>query len=603
MSQEDSRTIRTVVLSELDGIKRSLYMSTNNLYNNLVSIATAVDYITNYMRDLFDYADSAGRDLPEFRPRSSISYFDFDKPINIAPGLATYFGKEHNSKFSIPIGYLNCFPESTLSKLYYDAGCRDNDGCIILNRSEKNIPYALSIIKGENINISSLTEDELINLRSDLESYCLPIPYNLSKVCCVIDEKRLIEKHRILWYSTNIPLLVNGVLYTINRSDLTSRNLHCSFFEKHSQEVDYDETKRAFIMHDNFIYFKYIADFIHTGELHINEEDIYKYEDIKREFEKMDIYNEFIWKPISEIPIRKQMNELWHKNSIKLCVNNMIYTYFRKDLDKLHLPFFENDFENISLFNQKSGHFKLLGTFNYFGYINDYLKTGQFVIKENDKIPERIKYIKTEFERLSINNLTLWSNYLHYNNHIFPDSYILTDEYADVLSKWVGKEKKWSLLYRGIKDGYRAVNFHEHCDNKGETVVLITCRNKDNSINIFGGYTSISWKSLYAGGYFRDEKAFLFSLQNIFNQPCQKFDCNNANQAIYCHTNYGPIFGCANGIYINDYCNEVEDNFAHNDGSVYSTDINYECSLFTNTAGKESPNPFIVEDIEVYGLK
>jgi hypothetical protein len=69
-------------------------------------------------------------------------------------------------------------------------------------------------------------------------------------------------------------------------------------------------------------------------------------------------------------------------------------------------------------------------------------------------------------------------------------SSILKGEIAFIqqLQKWLGEKCKWNLCYRASQDGWRAQDFHRHCDNKGPTVVLV----KANSC-IFGGYTDQNW--------------------------------------------------------------------------------------------------------------
>ncbi|CAB4026162.1 tripartite motif-containing 2-like isoform X3 [Paramuricea clavata] len=71
-------------------------------------------------------------------------------------------------------------------------------------------------------------------------------------------------------------------------------------------------------------------------------------------------------------------------------------------------------------------------------------------------------------------------------------SSILKGEIAFVkqLQKWLGEKCKWNLCYRASRDGWRANDFHKHCDNKGPTVVLV----KANDC-IFGGYTDQNWDS------------------------------------------------------------------------------------------------------------
>lgn len=69
-------------------------------------------------------------------------------------------------------------------------------------------------------------------------------------------------------------------------------------------------------------------------------------------------------------------------------------------------------------------------------------------------------------------------------------------------------KKTWEIIYKASKDGWTSVNFHQKCDNQGETIVVI----KSTNGYIFGGYSPQSWTSV--GAYTSDSKAFLFSLVN-----------------------------------------------------------------------------------------
>ncbi len=73
---------------------------------------------------------------------------------------------------------------------------------------------------------------------------------------------------------------------------------------------------------------------------------------------------------------------------------------------------------------------------------------------------------------------------------------------------------KWTLLYRGTRDGFRAVDFHSKCDNHKNTLTILKAH---GSSYIFGGFTSVTWNG--SGQYKSDPNAFLFSLTNKDNQP------------------------------------------------------------------------------------
>jgi BTB/POZ domain-containing protein KCTD9 len=50
-------------------------------------------------------------------------------------------------------------------------------------------------------------------------------------------------------------------------------------------------------------------------------------------------------------------------------------------------------------------------------------------------------------------------------------------------------ELKLNLLYKATKDGFRAINFHSRCDNKGPTISVI----KSEQGKTFGGFTNLNW--------------------------------------------------------------------------------------------------------------
>ena len=78
---------------------------------------------------------------------------------------------------------------------------------------------------------------------------------------------------------------------------------------------------------------------------------------------------------------------------------------------------------------------------------------------------------------------------------------------------------KWSLLYRGTRDGFRARDFHSKCN--GHTLIILKAK---GTSFIIGCFTSIYWNS--RGGFRSDPNAFLFSLTNKDNRPCTMWQIN-----------------------------------------------------------------------------
>ena len=85
---------------------------------------------------------------------------------------------------------------------------------------------------------------------------------------------------------------------------------------------------------------------------------------------------------------------------------------------------------------------------------------------------------------------------LNYTNSLFcyGTKVLENTEYDDKLREWLGDDYKWKLLYRASEHGYIASSFHECCDDKGPTLIVIKSRAGLLSYSyIFGGYTTQSW--------------------------------------------------------------------------------------------------------------
>lgn len=99
-------------------------------------------------------------------------------------------------------------------------------------------------------------------------------------------------------------------------------------------------------------------------------------------------------------------------------------------------------------------------------------------------------------------------------------------------------DRKWTLLYRATRDGFKASDFHDKCDEKTGTLVII----KAESGNVFGGYTNYTWdKSEKDKG---DTKDYIFSFRNKLNQKLKiPRRYNSSLSSIFCSAKYGPVFG------------------------------------------------------------
>ena len=178
------------------------------------------------------------------------------------------------------------------------------------------------------------------------------------------------------------------------------------------------------------------------------------------------------------------------------------------------------------------------------------------------------------------------------------DSIILIEserkkEFYNKIYEWT-KYKGIELLYRGSRDGTLSKNFHEKCDNQGETVTLY----KNEIGNIFGGYSSISWTSK-SDSFNNAPGSFLFTLTNIYNIEPTQFQSNNDKREVRHSPNYGPSFGGGTdlGIYT-DYFNRGAWTYFPN---TYKDILGKGKSIFTGNSNNNIVE-FKIKEIEVFKI-
>jgi len=220
--------------------------------------------------------------------------------------------------------------------------------------------------------------------------------------------------------------------------------------------------------------------------------------------------------------------------------------------------------EIISIIKQKKSELKLIEKENQIEIniplFGARIKEINFILNEKekndkDKINELydiISNLKQENKQLKENQKKLEEKINIILNEIKPlkefkekmekirnlDSLVLGDneEYNKTLKNWINPNMKIKaeLLYRLTRDGDEFQTFHNLCDNKGITLLLV----KLIDGNILGGYITKDWDN--SGSWKQDQDAFLFSLTQ--NVKCIT-NSNNSYNAFYCNSSYGPYFG------------------------------------------------------------
>jgi hypothetical protein len=119
---------------------------------------------------------------------------------------------------------------------------------------------------------------------------------------------------------------------------------------------------------------------------------------------------------------------------------------------------------------------------------------------------------------------------------------------AKLITKWL-PDKRFELLYHGSRDGMTPAAFHDKCDGKGPTLVLVAGQSEGQPVCVFGGYAGASWERGSESGMGKAIDAwdsFLFTVLNPFGDGIVKMAVNEGSKrvgkAMLCHACCGPVF-------------------------------------------------------------
>jgi len=115
------------------------------------------------------------------------------------------------------------------------------------------------------------------------------------------------------------------------------------------------------------------------------------------------------------------------------------------------------------------------------------------------------------------------------------ESVILDSANQTKLMSLINKtDKVFRLAYRASRDGWRASDFHNHCNFIPNTLTVI----KSTTGYIFGGFINGQWNSY---GYWNsDPNSFLYTLTNPSNTPAvMKMKNSDGAKAFFTHDDYG----------------------------------------------------------------
>lgn len=326
-----------------------------------------------------------------------------------------------------------------------------------------------------------------------------------------------------------------------------------------------------------------VLEFTMPGEKVIDINFELKEEKLKKE----DLMNQ-IYEIITELTEENKVIKDEIKN-LKIENNNLKMELNKKNLEYINI---NNQIYNINneIRNIKSENFE----------IKDKLK-----LMEESLNKKRVKKVKKEEEN-SYNSYDKNKNIINIDKNeeegnmnlskiminpenAFRDSKIVNkNEDKNNLIKWlssVGKISSIKLIYRATDNGDDSDSFFEKCRNMGPTISLI----KSGNGRIFGGFSKAEWTDKNGKIKIKDDKAFLFSLDNK-----ESYKILKPEVAISCYPGeYALVYGNKDDRYgIRLFTNFLEKtNYENLASKVYDAPSDYCLS---------GHNKFQVEDAEVF---
>ncbi|GES85061.1 BTB/POZ protein [Rhizophagus clarus] len=134
-------------------------------------------------------------------------------------------------------------------------------------------------------------------------------------------------------------------------------------------------------------------------------------------------------------------------------------------------------------------------------------------------------------------DITIMKKTIHKFISLIRFNHISSESFATKIYPF--KEIMAKKLVNNIRDGNTNTAFHNNCDNKGDTLVVVKIK---DSNQIVGGYTPLNWDSSDTLKFTYD--IFIFSFANKDNLQSLKVSYGNGSaNSIYCRPINGPVFG------------------------------------------------------------
>ncbi|KAJ6248392.1 tripartite motif-containing protein [Anaeramoeba flamelloides] len=177
--------------------------------------------------------------------------------------------------------------------------------------------------------------------------------------------------------------------------------------------------------------------------------------------------------------------------------------------------------------------------------------------------------------------------------------------FNEILEKWTkeaGCNINLQRRFNSRTDGWKFQTFHQKCDQKGKSIILVKLKNK----SLFGAFTAVDWDSQSGEKQSTGNKSFLFSLISLdpnFKQHLKMHIYLNKNSEIYCDSHSGPCFGNNSDLDLGYSGNRMNNNLTtrSNLGSTYKPPFDY---VYRSNQSKNflagSSNNWDISQIEIF---
>ena len=219
-----------------------------------------------------------------------------------------------------------------------------------------------------------------------------------------------------------------------------------------------------------------------------------------------------------------QIQNLGFIPNTNIQINNISFQILNFGVQLLNLGIQVNDKNTMNIYNQKEQLNSIIILLkNISANISNDNMNQEINSTNKNEINDLKNELKNEINELKNDFKNEIKNLREQQNKVknkFEDSKIISVNEYEMISDWISPYKKIEakLLYSASKDGDKAKDFHDKCDNKGSTFCIFQLENG----YIIGGYSSISWKD--NGGSVKDPNAFICSITNK-----EKYELKNKN--------------------------------------------------------------------------